>query len=752
MNPFAVRNSVLLRYWIGFSMLGLAVALPLISFFQGKHREALESQWLLSQQHYCTALATALELAVSDADFERVGQILGNANAHEAFKYVALFEEGQGDSLALFQCYPDSLTSQAMRQDEGWFITTSAIETAYFDGVVVLGWTDAELDQVVVPAQSPIKWLALFALLGSIVLFWLVFRAVSVPILRACEFADGLVNQNRPMDAAEMPLEGKGEFLELNRALQALSGRLDTYRSENSLLFSKLQGEVDDRTQIIEQATSYTSLLLEVSSALLTLEGGSLGSNWTKAQYLLQAKAGVTSVAVFGYQQQTGMLCCENTSVAHASESMGQAVMQFLQGQSGGMYTATDDRSFVFSVPGSSGAQGVQRCLYLQLNTSIEESSLAPFVRFGVMLASILASYNQRFFAELEVRDINVNLERLVMEKLQQNMDLSNSLVSQDKLATVGELAAQVAHDLNTPLGAVQASLENVSVMQDQLVRALAKLPPNAFESCSGFAGHLKRMGAQMQPDWLKAWKPMQQVLETKGGTDRDWKGIALKAVKMGFTEHDQDFVSVLLGVKEAEHWLNAIRLLSDLQMSFDTMASAIEKSSHVVQQMSHFVKEEDFSRQGQVQLLTNLQTVISLFQHRIKGSIVIQVDVPEDAIIVGTEIKLFQLWSNVLKNAIDALEEVHKANKRIEIRGVMEDGHWRVSIGNNGPQIPAAVQQRVFKKFFTTKAGTKGTGLGLSIVQGVLNQHGGSVELTSDETWTEFVFSFPVLQEAPAL
>ena len=81
-----------------------------------------------------------------------------------------------------------------------------------------------------------------------------------------------------------------------------------------------------------------------------------------------------------------------------------------------------------------------------------------------------------------------------------------------------------------------------------------------------------------------------------------------------------------------------------------------------------------------------------------------------------------------------------------------MEDGRWRVSIGNNGPQIPAAVQQRVFKKFFTTKAGTKGTGLGLSIVQGVLNQHGGSVELTSDETWTEFVFSFPVLQEATAL
>ena len=128
------------------------------------------------------------------------------------------------------------------------------------------------------------------------------------------------------------------------------------------------------------------------------------------------------------------------------------------------------------------------------------------------------------------------------------------------------------------------------------------------------------------------------------------------------------------------------------------------------------------------------------------------QIDVPEDAIIVGTEIKLFQLWSNVLKNAIDALDEVHKANKRIEIRGVMENGRWRVSIGNNGPQIPAAVQQRVFKKFFTTKAGTKGTGLGLSIVQGVLNQHGGSVELSSDETWTEFVFSFPVLQETTTL
>ena len=101
------------------------------------------------------------------------------------------------------------------------------------------------------------------------------------------------------------------------------------------------------------------------------------------------------------------------------------------------------------------------------------------------------------------------------------------------------------------------------------------------------------------------------------------------------------------------------------------------------------------------------------------------------------------QVWTNVLDNAIDAVEGV--SNATIEIRTKRDREFINVYIIDNGPGIPEEIQEKIFDPFFTTKPMGKGTGLGLEVVRQIVNQHNGKIELQSVPGRTEFRICFPI-------
>ncbi len=103
----------------------------------------------------------------------------------------------------------------------------------------------------------------------------------------------------------------------------------------------------------------------------------------------------------------------------------------------------------------------------------------------------------------------------------------------------------------------------------------------------------------------------------------------------------------------------------------------------------------------------------------------------------------LTQIVLNIVLNARDALIEKGGSGK-IAITVECEGNHAILRIGNNGPPIPADIIEKIFEPFFTTK--TKGgTGLGLAIVKKLVETAGGTIEVKSDESWTEFIIRFPI-------
>jgi C4-dicarboxylate-specific signal transduction histidine kinase len=99
-----------------------------------------------------------------------------------------------------------------------------------------------------------------------------------------------------------------------------------------------------------------------------------------------------------------------------------------------------------------------------------------------------------------------------------------------------------------------------------------------------------------------------------------------------------------------------------------------------------------------------------------------------EPIVVHGNEIQLEQVCVNLLTNARDALAEVDR--KRIWITCELRPPVAVVTFADNGPGVPAELEQRIFDPFFTTKEVGAGTGLGLSITYGIVTEHGGTIEV----------------------
>jgi len=113
---------------------------------------------------------------------------------------------------------------------------------------------------------------------------------------------------------------------------------------------------------------------------------------------------------------------------------------------------------------------------------------------------------------------------------------------------------------------------------------------------------------------------------------------------------------------------------------------------------------------------------------------------------ILGSEGELQQVFTNLLLNAVDAMEEV---GSRVTIRTRVEDDRLRVEIDDDGPGVPASAREAIFQPFFTTKRGKGGTGLGLTICQSIVEQHGGRITFRNLEPrGCRFTVELPLASE----
>src|SRR5579859_5329208 len=175
------------------------------------------------------------------------------------------------------------------------------------------------------------------------------------------------------------------------------------------------------------------------------------------------------------------------------------------------------------------------------------------------------------------------------------------------------------------------------------------------------------------------------------------------------------------LGIADAE----PERILQELYSAMQQVRKATEIISH----LRTFGRAAPVSREP---LLVRqvVQRAISLMQEQLRlRQIEVDLQFPDEhVLVVANAIQLEQVFINLLTNARDALGGVGHNQKRITITCTVRGDIVEIYFGDNGPGIPAGLEQRIFDPFFTTKDVGTGTGLGLSITYGIIKEHQGSI------------------------
>jgi hypothetical protein len=167
----------------------------------------------------------------------------------------------------------------------------------------------------------------------------------------------------------------------------------------------------------------------------------------------------------------------------------------------------------------------------------------------------------------------------------------------------------------------------------------------------------------------------------------------------------------------------------SQKSLILDKIAKQTFRASEIVNSLLNFSRTSTTSF-GDVSLNRVVQETLSLLEHQLqKSGIQVKTDLEADLPgVYGNSGKLQQVFLNLFLNARDAMT----SGGTLEVRTWPEGAGVKVEVSDNGPGIAAEHVHRIYDPFFTTKAARKGTGLGLSVTYGIIQEHGGSIEVSN--------------------
>lgn len=323
---------------------------------------------------------------------------------------------------------------------------------------------------------------------------------------------------------------------------------------------------------------------------------------------------------------------------------------------------------------------------------------------FNKMVSALADENHSRNTAEAELKSLNASLEQIVNERTQalsiknQQLESSNKelketqqlLFQAEKMASVGQLAAGVAHEINNPVGFVSSNLSTLK-------------------------------------DYLSVLQILLELVK-KLNPDDDLPGLQqkLNEIQDFYSQHDLDFIT------------------EDIPPLLEESSEGLSRVSEIVKGLKIFSRIDAEELQW-YDLNHCLNTTLTMVNNKLKYVCKVEKHLGELPVVYFNLGKLTQVFTNLLMNAGQAIETTGKQGV-IKITTQRSGQLVTIKIEDDGCGIDPQHLEKLFNPFFTTKPEGQGTGLGLSISYGIIQEHGGKIEVSSEVgVGSQFVITLPI-------
>lgn len=385
-------------------------------------------------------------------------------------------------------------------------------------------------------------------------------------------------------------------------------------------------------------------------------------------------------------------------------------------------------------------------------------TGVLPYSRMTIIRAYSIASDDMQIlslhrdkFPEM-IREHHSLTAAFVHQMTNRVRDFTTRQQQNEKLISLGKLSAGLAHELNNPAAAVVRSAEELQAhlaylpggfkkvisirMEPAEVDAVNDMLFNRLDQIrKGVVKPLSLLERNQLEDDLTDWFEDNDM-----EADPDWVDIL---VEFGFSEDELDFMREQTGETHFPPVINWVvnvltteKLVSEIQEASARIADLVGS----IKSYSHMDRPSDRQK---VDIHEGIRNTATILKHKMKKNQVkwvedFSADLPKIPAFPG---ELNQVWTNIMDNALDAMEQTGGI---LKVTTRMDGNCVGIDISDTGTGIPEEVQNRIFDPFFTTKPMGKGTGVGLDVVFKILNGHKADISVNSEPGNTVFTILFP--------
>jgi signal transduction histidine kinase len=354
---------------------------------------------------------------------------------------------------------------------------------------------------------------------------------------------------------------------------------------------------------------------------------------------------------------------------------------------------------------------------------------------------------NKKYFSDLEKVSPKL-VQKLVAIMSDRVRNFTMSQQQREKMEALGKLSAGIAHELNNPASAIRSASRELQKKWDHIQNITYDLMRAGIDmdTINTAKGILQKcvIGSETKLSLVEKSSLEDELIDYLDELGfEDSMDLAEVLVDKNILQEDLEKLENLIGNTNLEQFLNWYTASANVSDMINDIHEASGRISDLVGSIKSHSHMDRAPEKSLLDIRKGIESTLVIFQHKIRDKkIKLELNFNDsDTQVQGFEGELNQVWTNIIDNALDAVEEEGK----LKIESFAKNGFLHILFEDNGTGIPQDIINQIFDPFFTTKSMGEGTGIGLDISKRIIDQHHGKITVESVPGKTVFDICLPV-------